>query len=103
MSRNKPYRGATLLAAILALAAGVALVACAPTPPRLDLATMAQCPGEGGPVTAFSAPCVWDSERAPAQLNTPAWRWVLYAERCPVTTVQDYRTVRCIPRAEWGE
>lgn len=101
MSRTKPYSGAALLTMLAVLLAGVALVACAPTPPRLDLATMAQCPGEDGP--RDGTPCVWDAERSSAQLNPPVWRWVLYVETCPVNTVQDHRLVRCIPRGEWDD
>lgn len=101
MARNKPYSGAALFTVLLSLVAGVALIACAPTPPRLDLATFAQCAGEDGPAPG-GQPCVWDSRRAPAQLHTPQWVWVLYTERCPVTTVQDYQTVRCIARPDWA-
>lgn len=102
MSRNKPYSGAALLAATLALVVGVALVACAPTALRLDLATMAPCPGEDGP-GAGGTPCVWDAstmgngEAGPYQV-----RWTLYAERCPVNTVQARELIKCVARADWS-
>ena len=86
--------------AVLALAIGASLAACQQTPPTLDLATVTPCPGESGPIDG--QPCVWDAQRAPAQLREPAYRWVLYAEHCPTTTKQDHRTVRCIARGDWS-
>lgn len=104
MSRNKPYSGATLLAAVLALMIGAVLVACAPTPPRLDLASVAACPAEDGPGMTGPVPCVFDVTRKSDTSNGyggEVARWYLYANHCPVNTVQDHRLVKCISRSDW--
>lgn len=101
MTRNKPYSGATLLAAILALTVGVAAMACAPSVPRIDLTTVAACPAEWGPGMTGPVPCVWDSDTRGAHPGGSPLRWYLYADRCPVNTVQDHRLVQCIGRADW--
>ena len=106
MPRNKPYSGAALLTMLIAIVATVVMVtACSRityVPRPVDVTVFQPCPGEAGPATPDADPCVWDSTRAPNQVTTPQWRWVLYADTCPGETVQDHRLVRCIPRGEWG-
>jgi hypothetical protein len=103
MSRSKPYGGATLLAAILALVTGVVLVACAQpvSPHPIDLTRVAVCPAEDGPGMTGPVPCVFDGKDASA--SAYGTRWVLYVadDVCPVETVQDVRLVRCVIRSDW--
>jgi hypothetical protein len=100
VARNKPYSGAALLAAILALSLGVALTACVRTPPRIDLTTVTACPEEDGPGMTGPVPCVFDGG---AEVGTGyGTRWVYYSpDTCPVTTVQDHRLVTCVSRDDW--
>ena len=107
MSRKAIGPGWSAFLGVLAIAAGVAMIgmmaACRPiaAPPfnaPADLTTWATCPGESGPTSEW-APCAWDSSRAPDQLHTPEYAWVIYAEFCPVTTVQT--RVSCITHDEW--
>jgi hypothetical protein len=93
-------RGA--VAALLALVIAVAsIAACAPTAPRLDLTQVQRCPGESGPGMTGPVPCVWDSEVQGLHPGGSPRRWYLYANTCPVNTVQDHRLVECIGRADW--
>jgi hypothetical protein len=62
----------------------------------LDLETVAPCPAEDGPGTDGTVPCAFTS---PVNSGR-GYRWVLYADWCPVATVQT--DVRCIPQAEWA-
>lgn len=94
-----PYNGAVLLAALISLAIGAFAGGCATAP--IDLVTYRPCIGEDGP--ADGKPCVWDARRGPLQLHDPEWSWVLYADACPVKTIQDPATVRCIGRGDWAE
>jgi hypothetical protein len=88
-------------AAILALAVGAVVGGCADTAPRLDLTSVPACPGEAGPAMNGPVPCVWDSEVRGEHPGDSPRRWYLYANTCPVNTVQDYRLVECIDRAAW--
>ena len=103
MPRNKPYSGAALLTMLIAIIGTVIMVtACRPpsTPvsPAVDVTPVAPCEHEYGPAPE-GQPCVWDGG---PEVNGSA-RWVLYAETCPVRTVQVSRLVDCIPRGRWGE
>lgn len=105
MSRNKPYSGAVLFAALLSLVLGVTmLAACQQTPPALDLATVPFCPAEDGPGMTGPVPCVFDAARVTDTANGyggEGYRWYLYADTCPRTTVQDHQLVKCIARPDW--
>lgn len=100
-NNNRTTEGGAI-AALLALVATVALVAaCAPTAPRLDLTQVEACPGESGPGMNGPVPCVWDSETRGEHPGGSPRRWYLYADHCPLNTVQDRTTVECIGRADW--
>jgi hypothetical protein len=88
-----------LLTMIVALLIGVTAIACAATPPSLDLATVAACPAEDGPGMTGPVPCVFDSGTPASGYGT---RWVLYSpDTCPKTTVQPHETVTCVSRPDW--
>lgn len=100
MSRNN--NSVALVIALLSLMLGAPLAACQQTPPRLDLVTVAACPGEAGPSVGGPVPCVWDAQTmGNGQAGPYAARWTLYADTCPVTTVQDFRLVHCVSRKDW--
>lgn len=88
-------------AAILALAVGAIVGACAKTAPRIDLTTVTPCQVEDGPGLAGPVPCVFDGG-SPDTTGYTGARWVYYsADRCPVNTVQDHRLVTCVSREDW--
>lgn len=117
------------LFAFLAILIGIAMIAagtagCAvPTTPTVtnqpvDLATVAPCAQEDGPLSDGPVPCVWDAavrgcNDAAVVASSPTHqavcpsagpygvRWTLYAtDLCPVPTVQ--ADVQCVSRWDWS-
>lgn len=98
MTRNNSGNG-WAYAAILALTVGAIVGACARTAPRIDLTTVTPCQVEDGPGMDGPVPCVFDGGDPGSDYGT---RWVYYSpDRCPVNTVQNYRLVTCVSRADW--
>jgi hypothetical protein len=107
MARSKPYSMRDLAVMLATLVTAVAMIAaCGPIvrehPQPIDVTTVAPCPGESGPAMGDTEPCVWDTTNTPARF-TPSAHWILYADTCPVDTVQVSRQVVCVPRSKWGE
>lgn len=107
--------------AFLLILAGL-VTACRITPTvtnqPVDLATVAPCAQEDGPLSDGPVPCVWDAavrgcNDAAVVASSPAHqavcpsagpygvRWTLYAtDLCPVSTVQ--ADVQCVSRWDWS-
>lgn len=92
---------------VLLVTLALVISACAANPPRLDLVTVPPCPAEDGPGMSGPVPCVFHVDRVSDTANGhgapgSTVRWYLYADRCPVSTVQDFRLVECVDRADWA-
>lgn len=113
MSRKPHYSGATLLAALLSLMLGVALLAaCGESvvpvtgdAPNMDLNVVPVCRSVDGAAPGQTYPCVWEEAHENAR-PYPGVRWVLYVqESCALIRPkldQVEQGWKCIDVRDWA-